>query len=631
MKNTIALITALFLALLLTSCLQNKEEFAESSNTPTESSRMEAHESLLPQEPKNIEEIKRDYNETVLQNENILAQPKGYSENERPHYIAAPDGEILKTFVCEDLYVFSANKNLLVVRMTDNSSYFIDTDGERIDSAIWDALHYWEDAPWEYTAAIGQRGDEFYALDSMACVLMQISTEPEIIDEYAEGVQLVKAFNCDNYYYGLMKNGEYILRPTFWNAPIIKNGLIITDNNAHDILSSESFIYDFSGKLLKQAYGSFRAHEDFDYIIAFERYDEYSVEGEYSILDYSLKTLYTAEKGGYIGFDYISAFSNDINPYRVILDGESVHLETLIDGIVYPPVTIRDYADAKDITPDKLSVIRTPYLIGNTGRQYPVTDELKSLVKEKLLEYLALAEITFEEEKFSYLADEGTFYAKYVDEVTVLAYCDSLLVKTDGKANDLLSNPTVEKLCEMTFKNNEKLRIVETRNEGTLYGDAIVFTIYEEKETVDETMLALAEKYISVFTDGQNIKSVQATDRSNEKVFPNYTFNAVSYDEAVEELRKGNFKTPPFSLIEFDHKKANIEATEFEYILITDCECEQCYDVGYYIPCYSFYVRDSDSPEYVGNVLVPAISIDELNEYLASVSQPQVNHFWTEE
>jgi hypothetical protein len=85
-----------------------------------------------------------------------------------------------------------------------------------------------------------------------------------------------------------------------------------------------------------------------------------------------------------------------------------------------------------------------------------------------------------------------------------------------------------------------------------------------------------------------------------------------------------------YDLVEIDHENCNIEGVEFVYELITDCDCEECFDISYYIPCYDFIIRDKASPEYVGDFLVPAIDLNELNDYLASKSLPHVNHYWTE-
>ncbi|MBQ1206602.1 MAG: hypothetical protein IIX67_05275, partial [Clostridia bacterium] len=86
-----------------------------------------------------------------------------------------------------------------------------------------------------------------------------------------------------------------------------------------------------------------------------------------------------------------------------------------------------------------------------------------------------------------------------------------------------------------------------------------------------------------------------------------------------------------YGLAEIDHENCNIEGVEFVYELITDCCCEECFDIGYYIPCYCINMRDKDSPQYHGDVYVPAIDLDELNGLLSSKGLPRVDHYWTED
>lgn len=465
----------------------------------------------------------------------------------------------------------------------------------------------------------------------------EISYEISVDENFPEtvtvcdGLTVVKAYGKNFWLFGVMKDGEYIIKPRFDEEPIIKNGKIIFNKNKQNELGSEGYIYDYSGKLIKKVNGNFTAHKDFDYIIEYERYDHDPKTGLHMILDYSLEKLYVAPLRVTVSLAYQSMWSPEIMPYHVEVNGVIIHLENLIDGIEYPPVNISEYCNAKDISPVNAIVIQTPYQIGNTGRQFEATDELKSYLKAKLINYLAVADIPFDESKLSYIEDEGDCFARFKlgNNNYVLSGYNYIYWIADTADNlrepltDPMSDPVVQNLCKMIFSRTENLKMISD-------SDGAVFTIFEEKDTVAETMLSMTQKKIVVFSNFYTISSIHAIDMSDENIFPTHTLDALSYEEAVKELRKGNFVQIPYGLIEIDHENCNIEGVEFVYELITDCDCEECFDIGYYIPCYDFIIRDKASPEYVGDFLVPAIDLDELNDYLASKSLPRVNHYWTE-
>ncbi len=632
MKRIIALLLTLLLATLLVGCKENAGEADESGNSrecsQSGSSQVQASESSAPSDPTNISEIKCEYNEKILINGNMLVTPKGDSSNERPHYIATQNGEIIKTFVCMDLNLFPANESLLIVRK-ESSAFFVDTNGEMNDSTVWNALYYWEEAPWEHTAVIGQLGDKFFALDLFAHVIEQISTEPELIEEI-DGVQIVKAFNRDNYYYGVMNNGKYIIEPIYTEAPFVINNLIFANNNALDVLSCEIHTYDFFGRLLKQEYGFLRMRDDSYYMIKFRRYNKDSEEGKYSILDYSFRPLYTAEKGIDIDFDYISAYSDDINPHKVRLNGESVLLATLIKGSRYSPILTAPCSDASDLSPKELTVLQTPYVESDDGKHYVVTDELKKRCTERLLRYLELAGIEFEENRLSYEETYWYFRVYYTcDDMTICADHESLSVRiAKREILDPLAEPVVQLMCKMLFDNNEILKIAA----GT---SGSLFWIYEDNNTLDEDAYSYIQKFIYIYSSNSEVLTFAATDRTDDNIYPEYTLKALSCEEATMRLRKGDFKKLNYSYrdssLNYSYKDGDIEAVQFRYVLNNECICEECYDADYYIPCYCFYIRDTNEPEYYIKLYVPAIDIDKFNEYLTSVSQPCVNHFWTEE
>lgn len=625
MKKLFVLFIA-FLVSVLSAC--NEEAISASSENAQheESSKAVNESSTVSEESRELtlKEKFPDHNIRSIQNDRCIAVRKGRSDSDRENYIINGDGEIIKAFNCDRIVTISKNKSLLYIVMSDGSAYFINTDGERVDDVLWDSL-----IPWEKILEgdfLGRRGEEYYVLNSNGETVMQISTEPELYGEY-DGLTIVSAFRIDDWYYGVMKDGEFIIEPQFWDMPIIKKGRIVVNSNSVDILSSKGYIYDYSGNLVKTVCGDFKAHEDFDYIIERELKDEFTEEAIYSILDFSGKKLYAAPKGVSIDIVKNNPWETRVERYYVTLNGDITHLNKLIDGIVYPEVTIREYADAMDIDPEKVTLFETPYLYGNIGRRYLITDEVKNSVKKRLLSYLALADIDFNEKKLVYKEYENDFFVKYdnvcvrVDRLSVATGYDNTLQRDPV---DPLSDPIVRNLCKMTFSTTENLKTVSD-SEGR------VFTIYEEKDTVAETMLSITRKRVEVFSDGFTISSVSAIDQSDEAVHQTYTLDAISCNEAITELRKGNYINPPYSLIDIDHENGTVEGVELDYILITECECDECYDIGYYIPCYCFNLRDKDSPEYCGEVYVPAIDINEFNNYLKSISKSRVDHYWTSE
>ena len=628
MKKLFVLFIA-FLVSALSAC--NEEAVSVSSeNAQHEESSVAVNESSTVSEESReltLEEKFPDHNISSIQKDRCLAVRKGQSDSDRENYIINGDGEIIKAFNCDRIVTISGNKSLLYVVMTDGSAFFINTDGERTDDVLWDSL-----IPWEKIYEgdfLGRRGEEYYVLNSNGETVMQISTEPELYGEY-DGLTIVSAFIIDDWYYGVMKDGEFIIEPQFWDMPIIKKGSIIVNSNSVDILSSKGYIYDYSGNLVKTVCGYFEAHEDFDYIIERELKDEFTEDAIYSILDYSFEKLYTAPMGVSIGLAYQSMWSPEIMPYHVEVNGVIVHLENLIDGIEYPKVEVPDYKNAVGLNPERATVIQTPYQLRNTGRNYEFTDELKSYLKSKLINYLTVADVPFDESKIIFEEDEQDCYASYkLDGNSRVTACwDYILLKTATEdisrepMTDPFTNPAVLDFCEMTFKTTEGLKVERTSD---------AYIIYNGSDSVDRGILSLAQKYVRVTVDYEHgfFKYVSAKDLSDENIFPTHTLDALSYAEAEQRFRNGKFVQMTYDLTEIDHENCNIEGVEFVYELITDCCCEECFDIGYYIPCYNFIIRDKDSPEYVGDFLVPAIDLNELNDYLASKSLPRVNHYWT--
>ena len=629
MKKLFVLFIA-FLVSALSAC--NEEAVSVSSeNAQHEESSVAVNESSTVSEESReltLEEKFPDHNIRSIQNDRCLAVRKGQSDSDRENYIINGDGEIIKAFNCDNIVTISKNKSLLYVVMSDRSAFFINTDGERVDDVLWDSL-----IPWEKILEgdfLGRRGEEYYVLNSNGETVMQISTEPELYDEY-DGLTIVSAFRIDDWYYGVMKDGEFIIEPQFWDMPIIKKGRIVVNSNSLDILSSKGYIYDYSGNLVKTVCGYFKAHEDFDYIIERELKDEFTEDAIYSILDYSGKKLYTAPMGVSIGLAYQSVWSPEIMPYHVAVNGVIVHLENLIDGIEYPKVEVPDYKNAVGLNPESATVIQTPYQIGNTGRQFEATDELKSYLKSKLISYLIVADIPFDESKLSYIEDEGDCFARFKlgDNNYVLSGCNYICRVDDASDNsrepmiDPMSDPDVQNLCKMTFKTTKELKVEKTSD---------AYIIYEGSDSAEKDALSIVRKSVVVAFDPEHefCKYIKAIDMSDENIFPTHTLDAISYAEAEHRFRNGKFVQLPYGLVEIDHENCNIEGVEFVYELITDCDCEECFDIGYYIPCYNFIIRDKASPECVGDFLVPAIDLNELNDYLTSKSLPHVNHYWTE-
>ncbi len=566
-----------------------------------------------------------------ITNKLYLAKRKGSAEGNTDQHIITEDGRIIKTFYCESINKVPQNELLLFVVMADNTAFFINEFGDRINKTSWDSLAVWEEN--EEGALLGKLGDVFHFLDSNGETVLQIGPEPYLGGQY-DGLTIASKFNGEGWLYGVMKDGEFIIEPKFFDQPIIKKGRIVFNNNALDVLTTEGYIYDYSGKLVKQIYGHFTAHKDFNYIIECERNDKDSEDAVFSILDYSGNKLYTAPMGVTIGLANVTMWSSEIMPYNVTLNGEIIHLEKLIENVEYPPVTVEDYKNAVGLNPENATVLQTPYLVGNIGRQYEVTDELKNYVKAKLIDYLTLAGIPFDEKDVTYVEDEGTFFAKYAipnSVYNVLSYPDSIRrsVADSGDScdplTDPLSDPLILDFCEMTFKTTKGLRVEKTSNK---------YIIFEERNGVDENALSIAQRSVVVYleTHGGFCTGIYAVDMSDENIYPTYTLDAISYDEAVKELRNGNYTQPPFNLTEYDCKNGKIEGVRLEYRVIDFCACEECQgNIGYYIPCYSFLIRDKHSPEFVGEALVPAIDIDELNELLSSKALPRVDHYWTED
>lgn len=627
----------LFLALITVLSACNEETVSSSSENAQSDGSIEGssepiESSTVSEESREmtLEEKFPDHNIDHIINKVYLATRKGNFDGDTDQYIIDENGRIIETFCCNRIKKVSNNKTLLYVVMSDGTAFFINEVGVRTENLSWDSLVHWEEV--DGSVLLGKRGGEYFALDSKGKTVQKISTEPEPLEEY-DGLTIAKAFRDIDWFYGVMKDGEFIIEPQFWDMPIIKKGKIVVNGNALDVLSSEGYIYDYSGKLVKKIYGHFAARNNFNYIIECERNDKDSEDATYSILDYSGEKLYTAPTGTTIGLAYETMWSPEIMPYHVMLNNEMIHLEKLIDGIEYPPVTVEDFKNAYGIDPENATVIQTPYLNGNTGRRYEVTDELKEYVKEKLISYLDLANIEYEESDITYVEDEGTFFAKLsipnsVYNVLSYPHAISRSIADSGDSceplTDPLSDPIVRQFCEFTFKTAKGLRVEKTSNS---------YIIFEERNSVDKNALSIAQRSVVVYLEphGGFCTGIYAVDMSDENVYQTHTLDAISYDEAVKEFRNGNYTIPPYSLIEIDYEKGIIEGVEFDYILITDCECKECYDIGYYIPCYCINMRDKDSPQYHGDVYVPAIDLDELNELLSSKGLPRVDHYWTED
>ncbi|MBQ8895796.1 MAG: hypothetical protein IJY88_03270 [Clostridia bacterium] len=627
MKKLLFLFVAITL-ILLSAC---SNEIVTESSEPIQSDAEDASAVSEISRELTLEEKFPEYNLELIVNKLYLAKPKGNIEGDVEQHIVASDGRIIKTFCCESINKVPNNNNLLFVVMSDRTAYFINEFGDRTDKTLWESLVVWVQD--ERGALLGKRGEVYYFLDSNGEETEQITPEPHV-EEERDGLKIVSKFNGEDRVYGVMKGDEYIIEPRFLEMPIVKKGKIVVNNNAFDLLSSEGYIYDYSGKLVKQIRGHFAAHRDFNYIIECELIEKDSEDALFSILDCSCKKLYTAPKGTTVGLAYVTMWSPEIMPYHVTVNNVTVHLEKLIDNIEYPPVKVADYQNAVGLNPEKATVVQTPYLVGNIGRMYEVTDELKEHVKAKLISYLTLANIEYGERNITYVEDEGTFFAKVKipnSVYNVLSYPDSIYrsVADSGDSRepltDPLSDPLVLEFCQMTFKTTKGLKVEKISN---------AYLIYEENNGVDKNALSITQKRVVVNLDyhGGFCTAIYAVDMSDENIYPTHTLDALSYDEALQALRNGDYIHPPFDLTEYDYKNGNIEGAKFEYREISYCGCEECQgNIGYYIPCYTFLIRDKDSPEFVGEALVPAIDLDELNELLSSKSLPCVNHFWTEE
>lgn len=618
----------LFLALITVLSACNEETVSSSSENAQSDGSIESSTVSEESRELTLEEKFPEHEIEHITNKLYLAKRKGSAKGNTDQHIVAEDGRIINTYYCESINKVPGNELLLFVVMEDDTAFFINEFGDRINKMRWDSLKVWEES--EEGALLGKIDDVFHFLDSNGETILQIGPEPYLGQQH-DGLTIASKFNENGWRYGVMKDGKFIIEPQFRDMPIIKKGKIVFNSETTDADGKEGYIYDYSGKLLRK--GRFLAHWDFNYIIECEQNGNDPDNVTYSILDYSGEKLYTAPTGTTIGLAYETMWSPEIMPYHVKLNNELTHLEKLIDGIEYPPVTVNDFKNAYLLDPKTATVIQTPYLYGNTGRRYEVTDELKEYVKAKLISYLDLANIEYKESDITYVEDEGTFFAKFsipnsVYNVLSYPHAISRSVADSGDSceplTDPLSDPIILDFCEFTFKTAKGLRVEKTSNS---------YIIFEERNSVDKNALSIAQRSVVVYLEphGGFCTGIYAVDMSDENVYQTHTLDAISYDEAVKEFRNGNYTIPPYSLIEIDHEKGIIEGVEFDYILITDCECKECYDIGYYIPCYCINMRDKDSPQYHGDVYVPAIDLDELNGLLSSKGLSRVDHYWTED
>lgn len=619
----------LFLALITVLSACNEETVSSSSENAQSDGSIESSTASEESREMTLEEKFPEHEIEHITNKLYLAKRKGSAKGNTDQHIVTEDGRIINTYYCESINKVPGNELLLFVVMEDDTAFFINEFGDRINKMRWDSLKVWEES--EEGALLGKIDDVFHFLDSNGETVLQIGPEPYLGQQH-DGLTIASKFTENGWRYGVMKDGEFIIEPQFWDMPIIKKGRIVFNSETTDANGEECYIYDYSGKLLRK--GRFLAHWDFNYMIECEQNSNDPDNVTYSILDYSGKKLYTAPMGTTIGLAYETMWSPEIMPYHVKLNNELTHLEKLIENVEYPPVTVNDFKNAYLLDPKTATVIQTPYLYGNTGRRYKVTDELKEYVKEKLISYLDLANIEYEERDITYVEDEVTFFAKFsipnsVYNVLSYPHAISRSVADSGDSceplTDPLSDPIVRQFCEFTFKTAKGLRVEKTSNS---------YIIFEERNGVDKNALSIAQRSVVVYLEphGGFCTGIYAVDMSDENVYQTHTLDAISYDEALEALRNGDYTHPPFNLTEYDYKNGKIEGARFEYREIDYCGCKECQgNIGYYIPCYSFLIRDKYSPEFVGEALVPAIDLDELNGLLSSKGLPRVDHYWTED
>ena len=626
MKKTILFLTTLLLLISFYSCKDGSEDSSLSesvTDTAYESAADESVANEVSQQP-TLKQMYEGYAIKEITRDRYLVSPIGESDTDREHYITNGSGQKIARYYCKQILSLNnlIDNDVYYVRNSDSTAFFINgSNGRRIDNITYDRLFYVVGVYYIAGGIFGQIGDEYFIINENGVIDRTIDTSPQTVRE-VDGMRIVKAFNYDGYYYGVTNTlGQYILQPELSNTPTIRNKKIFVDNNASDPNDMESFIYDDSGKLVKKINGYFETRYNFDYIIECEVKDRSTEEKVYSILDYSGKTLYAAEHGVSIGLAS--------GPYHVELGDEIIHLEKLIDGVQYPPVVINEHACATDIDPETAYVIQTPYLIGQYGPQFEITDELKESLKTKVIEYFLLAEYSGPDGGVTIVETDGEFYAHGGFEASyygVIASTDFLMESisdtgdTSPVPDDPFAEEIVQRFCQIIFGRTTNLKITATR-----YG----YLIYEEKDSFAETALSIAQKRVELYIEWDTFCAIKVVDISDKSLYPTYSFDAISYEEALGQLRSGNYIPSHFSQLSFDCSTCNIEGAEYDYFLVTDCSCEECDgNIGYYIPCYNFKIRDKYSPEYVGEILVPAIDINELNSYLESESLPNVNHYW---
>ncbi|MBQ5838036.1 MAG: hypothetical protein IIW39_05110, partial [Clostridia bacterium] len=390
----------LFLALITVLSACNEETVSSSSENAQSDGPIESSTASEESRELTLEEKFPEHEIEHITNKLYLAKRKGSAQGNTDQHIVTEDGRIINTYYCESINKVPENELLLFVVMEDDTAFFINEFGDRINKMRWDSLKVWEES--EEGALLGRIDDVFHFLDSNGETVLQIGPEPYLGQQH-DGLTIASKFNENGWRYGVMKDGKFIIEPQFRDMPIIKKGRIVFNSETTDADGEECYIYDYSGKLLRK--GRLLAHWNFNYMIECEQNGNDPDNVTYSILDYSGEKLYTAPTGTTIGLAYETMWSPEIMPYHVMLNNELTHLEKLIENVEYPPVTVEDFKNAYLLDPKTATVIQTPYLYGNTGRRYEVTDELKEYVKAKLISYLDLANIEYEESDITYVED----------------------------------------------------------------------------------------------------------------------------------------------------------------------------------------------------------------------------------
>lgn len=294
------------------------------------------------------------------------------------------------------------------------------------------------------------------------------------------------------------------------------------------------------------------------------------------------------------------------------------------------------FAEAEGISPEKLSLIKTSYLVGQGGIQYEADSALKSKILTDLKKYLKSANMTFDFSKLRFIEDSVPYSAEYNGKITVdhsaitvipekniLEYSESLTPEA------VLSEPsgTVNALCKYLGLDKASLSSELFTNR---IGEKCLMLYVPQSATEESVFSAYSMNIKLTFDDNGKISKMTATDISG---YDTLSFDALSYSEAYEKLLKGEYINAPFDQGNFDNKdEKRIIACELSYKLITDCACEECrIPYGYYVPVYAFSVADenrSDDVNFVSEFYVPAVDVGRVSSYLEKENEPPLNHFW---